>query len=375
MKFGPCCDPRPWTLLALIIFVSVRFCGSMSGKRGGCESNVAVSAKGRLMTAEEFLVAFRNDIDQLLGQVSRRYSVADVQVAAAIHSAVKKYLPATLSAGVSEGKGVSKEGRQAISDLIRSLNCDDLCVAIACATGDDAAWEDFYREYRGFMISIARSVTQDGTAAEQLADSTFAELYGLRESGGVRISKFSFYSGRGSLRGWLRAVVFQLSADIYRKTGRFVQTEEAEDMEHLAAAPATQTAIETDLVGEQYHSAVGSALRSAIDSLEPKEKLLLAYYYYDEMTLREIGKLFGVHEATVCRWLSKIQKRARKLVEKSLARDHHFNRTQVSEALQQAAENLDVNLGDYLVKSVQSEADSMAAKQASERAELSLRID
>ena len=138
---------------------------------------------------------------------------------------------------------------------------------------------------------------------------------------------------------------------------------------------ATQAAIETDMVGEQYHLAVGSSLRKAIDSLEPREKLLLAHYYYDEMTLREIGKLFGVHEATICRWLAKIQKRARKLVEKSLARDHHFNRTQIAEALQFAADRLDVNLGDYLAKSVQSEGDSMAGKPATERAELSLRLD
>src|SRR5262245_23712895 len=328
------------------------------------------------MTDEEFLVAFRSDIDQLLDQVSSGYNVADVQLAGAIHSAVKKYIPDALTAGYSgDGKAISNDGRQDVSDLIRSLNCNDLCMAIASASGDEAAWEDFYREYRGFMISIARSVTQDATAAEQLADSTFAELYGLRESGGVRVSKFSFYSGRGSLKGWLRAVVFQLSADIYRKTGRFVQTEEAEDMEHLAAAPATQLAIETDLVREQYHVAVGSSVRRALDCLEAREKLLLAYYYYDEMTLREIGKLFGVHEATVCRWLAKIQKRTRKLVEKSLAREHHFNRTQVAEALQLAAERLDVNLGDYLVKSVSSEQDAVAGKQASERAELSLRLD
>jgi RNA polymerase sigma-70 factor len=328
------------------------------------------------MTAEEFLAAFRDEIDQLLGQVSRRYGVTDVQAAVAIHSAVRKYLPDAIAVGRFDGRPLSGEGRQSVSSLIRSLNCDDLCLAIACANGDEAAWEDFYRDYRSFMISIARSVTQDGTAAEQLADSTFAELYGLRESGGTRVSKFSFYSGRGSLRGWLRAVVFQLSADLYRKTGRFVQTEEPEDLEqHLAAAPSTQAAIETDLVGEQYHTAVSSALRAALESLEPRERLLLAYYYYDELTLREIGKLFGVHEATVCRWLAKIQKRTRKLVERGLARDHNFNRTQVGEALQLAAEKLDVSLGDYLVKSVQAEAGSEGGKQTSERAELSLRLD
>src|SRR6185369_13274182 len=101
-----------------------------------------------------------------------------------------------------------------------------------CAKGDDSAWDDFFKEYRSYLVSVARTMTQDAGAAEQLADSTFAELYGLRESGGARVSKFSFYSGRGSLR----AVVFQLSADHHRQSSRLVQTEEPEDMDRLAHA-------------------------------------------------------------------------------------------------------------------------------------------
>src|SRR5215471_17457045 len=100
------------------------------------------------MTGEEFLVAFRDDIDQLLGQVTRRYSVSDGQVACAIQSAVKKYLPDAVATDSSGRSRTSNNARQCVSDLIRSLNCDDLCLAIACAAGDEAAWEDFYREYR-----------------------------------------------------------------------------------------------------------------------------------------------------------------------------------------------------------------------------------
>jgi transposase len=84
--------------------------------------------------------------------------------------------------------------------------------------------------------------------------------------------------------------------------------------------------------------------------------LLLAYYYYDEMTLREIGQLFNVHEATISRWLTKVQKRTRKLVEKSLARDHQFKRREVSEAIELAAEEMNISVHEYLVESV--EADS-----------------
>jgi RNA polymerase sigma-70 factor, ECF subfamily len=191
-----------------------------------------------------------------------------------------------------------------------------------------------------------------------LADSTFAELYGLRESGGSRVSKFSFYSGRGSLRGWLRAVVFQLSADHHRQSSRLVQTEEPEDMDRIALAaekPERRTATDLGYVRDRYREAVVASLRRAIEDLEPRERLLLAYYYYDEMTLREIGHVFDVHEATISRWLTKVQRRVRKLVEKGLARDHRFNRREVAEAIELAAEQMDIAVGDYLLESVSAD--------------------
>jgi DNA-directed RNA polymerase specialized sigma24 family protein len=150
-------------------------------------------------------------------------------------------------------------------------------------------------------------------------------------------------------------VVFQLSADQHRQSSRLVQTEEPEDMDRLAHAaekPERRSTADLDYVRDRYRDAVVGSLRRAIEDLEARERLLLAYYYYDEMTLREIGQLFDVHEATISRWLTKVQKRIRKLVEKGLARDHRFNRREVAEAIEFAAEQLDITVGDYLLESV-----------------------
>ena len=265
------------------------------------------------------------------------------------------------------GLDPTTEARQAIADYFASLNCDDLCLAVACARGDEAAWADFYRDYRSYLVNIARTMTQDAGAAEQLADSTFAELYGLRESAGMRVSKFSFYSGRGSLRGWLRAVVFQLSADQHRQTSRLVQTEEPEDIERLASAEAAERAVapEVPFVNDRYRNGVADALRRAIGELEARERLLLAYYYYEEMTLREIGQLFDVHEATISRWLTKVQKRLRKLVEKSLTRDHRFNRREVAEAIALAAEEMNHSVREHLFDSADQTEDKPAKSAGS----------
>src|SRR5947207_10389764 len=252
------------------------------------------------MTVDEFQQAFENEITELLARIEHRYSITDAEMTAVVYASAKKYLADALSQ--TGNPGLSEESRKAGADFLASLNANDLCLAAACAKGDDASWEDFFREYRSYLLSIARTMTQDAGAAEQLADSTFAELYGLRESGGARVSKFSFYSGRGSLRGWLRAVVFQLSADHHRQSSRLVQTEEPEDMDRLAHAaekPPIKSTTDLDYVRDRYRDAVAQALRRAIGQLESRERLLLAYYYYDKMTLRDIGMLFDVHEATI----------------------------------------------------------------------------
>lgn len=302
------------------------------------------------MTVDDFQKSFRTEIAQALEGIERRYSVSDDEMACAFFASAKKYLSDVIEQ-TTGNPGPTDEARSETGKFLASLNCEDLCLAVACAKGDEWAWEDFFREYRSYMVNVARGMTQDASAAEQLADSTFAELYGLRESDGERVSKFSFYSGRGSLRGWLRAVVYQLSADMHRQSNRFVQTEEPEDMDRMARAsapPEREANTEVAFIRERYRAAVTDGLARAVAELEPRERLLLVYYYYDEMTLREIGQMFDVHEATISRWLAKVQKRIRKLVEKSLMRDHRFNRREIGEAIQLAAEQMDINVRDYL---------------------------
>jgi RNA polymerase sigma-70 factor (ECF subfamily) len=317
------------------------------------------------MTVEDFQEAFRKEIAEVLPRIQQPYSVSELDMAGALYSSAKKYLTDALD---QANPGPTPEARKSVTEYLASLNADDLCLAVACAKGDEQAWEDFYRDYRSYLVNVARTMTQDAGAAEQLADSTFAELYGLRESGGARVSKFSFYSGRGSLRGWLRAVVFQLSADQHRQTSRLVQTEEPEEMDRLVHASENQertAAPEVSFVTERYRAAVTEALGRAVAELEARERLLLAYYYYDEMTLREIGQLFNVHEATISRWLTKVQKRTRKLVEKSLARDHNFNRREVSEAIELAAEEMDISVREYLFAPASTDKDrDQTAKSA-----------
>jgi RNA polymerase sigma factor for flagellar operon FliA len=61
-----------------------------------------------------------------------------------------------------------------------------------------------------------------------------------------------------------------------------------------------------------YHkSEVRTILGGAIDTLPKKERLIVSLYYYDELTMKEIGKVLGVNESRVSQLHTKAMLRLR----------------------------------------------------------------
>src|SRR5215470_6176780 len=162
---------------------------------------------------------------RLLARACDRRSLKPQQLAPRISSAVQKYV-------LKDAPGTS---HKEINSFIDGIQADDLCLIIACEGGDEVAWSEFVERFTAVVRSAARSASANEDAAEDLAQSIWAELYGLRAGkDGKRSTKLAYYSGRGSLAGWLRAVVAQLAVDSYRKQSRLVQTEEDTDLDRLA---------------------------------------------------------------------------------------------------------------------------------------------
>ncbi|MBX7174790.1 MAG: sigma-70 family RNA polymerase sigma factor [Pyrinomonadaceae bacterium] len=241
-----------------------------------------------------------------------------------------------------------------IKEFIDALNADDLCLIVACENGDETAWEDLVKKFDSTVKSAARSVSNNSEDAEDLASSIWAELYGLKEKDGKAKGKLSYYSGRGSLAGWLRAVVSQLAVDQFRKQSKFVQIEETREFENLANESSEKDE-NTSLVahGEspeeilsrtETNKDVKEAFREAMKNLEAEDRLILKLYYFDDLKLKDIGQMLGFHEATASRKLVRIQQDLRKSVEKGLAEKHGWKQDEVKKHLANSAANLDISL-------------------------------
>lgn len=247
-----------------------------------------------------------------------------------------------------------------ISKFIDDMQADDLCLIIACERGDENAWNDLVERFKPTVRSAARSASANEDAAEDLAQSIWAELYGLRvRKDGMPASKLAYYSGRGSLAGWLRAVVAQLAVDTFRKQSRLVQTEEDTDFDRLvhgaqdghgqtivAGIPTPEESISNQFAQVDMQQALGKAVRE----LAAEDRLLVKLYYFDNLRLREAGAVLGVHEATASRRLTRIQTDLRKRVTKILIDERGWTQAETERSFAEVAQYLETDLEALLSK-------------------------
>jgi len=228
------------------------------------------------------------------------------------------------------------------ADFCAGLRLEELALARACAAGNERAWQDFISRYRQKLHSMALHITRDGAHAAELADSLFADLYGVNARDGVRRSKLVFYTGRGSLEGWLRTVMAQEFINRYRKQKRTVSLEEQTDEGVQFAAADPDPARGSDLRLE-------AATDEALAELSSEDRFTLASYYLDGRTLAEIARALGLHESSVSRRLDRLATGLRKRILAGL-RTQGMSYAQAGEALETDVRDMRLNLRSRLTQ-------------------------
>lgn len=207
---------------------------------------------------------------------------------------------------------------------LETLKLEDLALACACARGIEAAWEHFVTDYRPVLLRVAQQVAPGDTARE-LADSLYADLFGLQDHGGSRKSLFDYYHGRSSLAGWLRAVLAQRLVDHHRRTRRL---DPLPDNDSGAQPVANDPPPDVDQ--SRYQPVIRAALVAAFASLLPRDRLRLSLYYRQELKLAAVGRLLGESEATVSRRLERSRREVRAAVEQQLREAEGLSDAQVA---------------------------------------------
>ncbi len=218
--------------------------------------------------------------------------------------------------------------RDVLEAYLQSLHLEDMALVCALQKGSAQAWEKFVADYRPILYSAARAIVGSAgeACARELADSLYAELYGLEGVGGARgRALLSYFHGRSKLATWLRTVLAQRHVDALRAAKRTESIEDegalADDQSALRSVPrSTVVPLEAaDPDRTRLLPQLQQAVSTALAALEPAERLLLSLYYVQELTLAQVARLRGVHEATISRQMEGIRRDLRQSVERALA--------------------------------------------------------
>ncbi len=291
-----------------------------------------MAQESSLASLEAFSTRHAQLIDCLFGEANcQQWNLARNCFAEALRrSAEKRY------------RGVRASPAE-VEIYLKSLHLEDLALACACSEGKEAAWEFFVAHFRQELHIAAGAILRasghgDDARAAELADSLYAELYGVSPArSGQRKSLFEYFHGRSKLSTWLRAVLAQRHVDLLRTNWRTVslETEEDEAPREITAGlpselrvnkrspyslPQRMDSAPADPDRERYLARIDAALLAAIAGLAPRERMLLACYYVDQLTLAEIGRTLREHESTVSRQLDRTRRELREAVTQSLRR-------------------------------------------------------
>src|ERR1700691_4739357 len=135
---------------------------------------------------EQFLEKYRDTIDRVFAASNAdSWNVSRSTFAAALYRSFERRFGADANA-VTRAEAVQ---------FLESLHARDLALAIGCRDGDADAWRHLVATYRAPIDAFARAVLGNSSRASEIADSLWADLYGLRSSDRDRRSPVAHYGG------------------------------------------------------------------------------------------------------------------------------------------------------------------------------------
>src|SRR5688572_29231279 len=143
-------------------------------------------------------------------------------------------------------------------------------------TGADVEFERLYRSSRDDVYAYVAALLRDRFAAEDVTALAFERAYRRRGS---------YRSTRGSARAWLFGIARNAALDELRRRGRTA------DLDAEAGAPAGDP-------GDVAETGLRRAfLRTALESLAPRERELVALKFFAGLTNAELASVIGTTES------------------------------------------------------------------------------
>jgi RNA polymerase sigma factor (sigma-70 family) len=156
----------------------------------------------------------------------------------------------------------------------------DETLAARLVGGDQSALADAYDQYSSFVFGLARRVTADPRAAEDVTQEVFVALWERPEA---------YDPKRGSLRTWLATLAHRRAVDVVRREEARRRRTEREAARATSLPNVEESALA--LVAAER-------VRAAVEALPRDQRRAIELAYFGGKTYREVAEVLGIAEGT-----------------------------------------------------------------------------
>ncbi len=158
--------------------------------------------------------------------------------------------------------------KHSLEDLTKIIN--------DCASGDVRAQEKLYRTLAPKMYGVCLRFAKDRTEAEDNLQEGFVKVF-------TNIHKFRH---EGSLEGWVRRIMVNVSLSKYRK-------------QHLMHPVEDVSIYETPEMSEDALDKISAdELLALVQELPPRYRMVFNLYVMEGMSHQEVGEAMNISEGT-----------------------------------------------------------------------------
>lgn len=223
-----------------------------------------------------------------------------------------------------------------------ALASPELCLVLASVHGDRGAQEALDRIITPHVHQVISGLKRPAAARDDAWQLARMHLWVGLSGAGPALAR---YSGRGSLIKWVRVTTRRALINATRRkevAGDALEDDGLVDHVALRLADPNRSALTT-----RYQEAFRRAFRRAAGDLAVRDRALIRHVVIDELTVRQVGRIFDVHHATAARWVAQAYARLVESTRERLAAALADDARGVDDVLSLIKSRLDVSFAAF----------------------------
>lgn len=224
---------------------------------------------------------------------------------------------------------------------LATLAADDMYLAAACLAKVPGAVDTFAQRHGPTIRAVVTRLLRHADARDVEQRLLDKLVVGTAEVG----PRLATYVGRAPLDRWV-GVAARREAITWLRENRAVAQAHAD----AAAEPATgvDTHPELAFLRERYREEFESALKEALTRVTERERIVLRMHLVNGLSVEKVGKMLGVSQSTVSRWLAAARATLLDDIKANLGNRLGVTSAQLASLARLVASQLDMGLSQVL---------------------------